>query len=136
MDPYVIYGHLESGDQISIPLSLILSTAVNLFYVFVTWVPFLLLVVSVVNGFIFSPTRVGWWTIILIDDSIFSIVEWQLFGFSREIRIISDEFWVFQTLEGLISISRDNQKTWFRNWSLFQKGWVNTPFRLKHVYFN
>ena len=33
MDPYVIYGHLESGDQISIPFSLILSTAVNLFYV-------------------------------------------------------------------------------------------------------
>ena len=36
MDPYVIYGHLESGDQISIPFSLILSKAVNLFYVFVT----------------------------------------------------------------------------------------------------
>ena len=34
MDPYVIYGHLESGDQISIPFSLILSKAVNLFYVF------------------------------------------------------------------------------------------------------
>ena len=33
MDPYVIYGHLESGDQISIPFSLILSKAVNLFYV-------------------------------------------------------------------------------------------------------
>jgi hypothetical protein len=25
----------------------------------------------------------------------------------------------FQTLEGLISISRDNQKTWFRNWWFF-----------------
>jgi hypothetical protein len=36
MDLYVIYGHLESGDQISIPFSLILSKAVNLFYVFVT----------------------------------------------------------------------------------------------------
>ena len=36
LDPYVIYGHLESGDQISIPFSLILSKAVNLFYVFVT----------------------------------------------------------------------------------------------------
>ncbi len=40
---------------------------------------------------------------------------------SREIRIISDEFWVFQTLEGLISISRDNQKTCS---SLFQKARV------------
>ena len=56
MDPYVIYGHLESGDQISIPFSLILSKAVNLFYVFCPLSAFLLLViiiVSVVNGFIF-----------------------------------------------------------------------------------
>ena len=38
---------------------------------------------------------------------------------------LSKVFWVFQTLEGLISISRDNQKTWFRNWwcvlSFFKK---------------
>ena len=41
---------------------------------------------------------------------------------------------VFQTLEGLFSISRDNQKTWFRNWCVpFSKRWVNTPFDFKHV---
>ena len=56
MDPYVIYGHLESGDQISIPFSLILSKAVNLFYVLsreclFCWL--VIIIVSVVNGFIF-----------------------------------------------------------------------------------
>ena len=62
MDPYVIYGHLESGDQISIPFSLILSKAVNLFYVFCH-----LSVFSAARDnycfsrqrFYFSPTRVG-----------------------------------------------------------------------------
>ena len=52
---------------------------------------------------------------------------------------LSKFFGFFQTLEGLISISRDNQKTWFRNWWCvlpFSKRWVNTPFKLKHVYFN
>ena len=59
MDPYVIYGHLESGDQISIPFSLILSKAVNLFYVFCHLSVFRDNYCFSRQRFYFSPTRVG-----------------------------------------------------------------------------
>jgi hypothetical protein len=52
--------------------------------------------------------------------------------FSREIRIISDEFEFFRPC----TLPKDMVLEIGGAFLPFSKRWVNTPFKLKHVYFN
>jgi len=66
----------------------------------------------------------------LFDDSISFDCQTTIFGFfSRNSNHLEDEFRVFSDLGRPFSISRDYQKTWFRNW------WRGAffPFLIKKV---